>query len=169
MATVLCLLKFPINGMFLRFERCLRALGFVKHPRVWSIRTKSIHYYRMSKGTLCSCMVSIFVKLRKCRGKGREQTGSLKKILGPLLCFSNWRVFVFSHVYPGNQVLPPGASLGNGLTPEAARDLGLPAGIAVAASLIDAHAGGLGNLLLCVRDQCCVHLTHSFPKIKGWW
>nr|KAF6505144.1 FGGY carbohydrate kinase domain containing [Rousettus aegyptiacus] len=43
----------------------------------------------------------------------------------------------------GNQVLPPGASLGNGLTPEAAKDLGLPAGIAVAASLIDAHAGGL--------------------------
>nr|XP_028688998.1 FGGY carbohydrate kinase domain-containing protein isoform X2 [Macaca mulatta] len=44
----------------------------------------------------------------------------------------------------GNQVLPPGASLGNGLTPEAARDLGLLPGIAVAASLIDAHAGGLG-------------------------
>eukprot|EP00070_Physeter_catodon_P037093 XP_028343987.1 FGGY carbohydrate kinase domain-containing protein [Physeter catodon] len=43
----------------------------------------------------------------------------------------------------GNQVLPPGTSLGNGLTPEAAKDLGLPAGIAVAASLIDAHAGGL--------------------------
>ncbi|XP_025219732.1 FGGY carbohydrate kinase domain-containing protein isoform X1 [Theropithecus gelada] len=44
----------------------------------------------------------------------------------------------------GNQVLPPGVSLGNGLTPEAARDLGLLPGIAVAASLIDAHAGGLG-------------------------
>lgn len=45
-------------------------------------------------------------------------------------------------------MLPPGASLGSGLTPKAAKDLGLPAGIAVAASLIDAHAGGLGNLLL---------------------
>ncbi|XP_063092674.1 FGGY carbohydrate kinase domain-containing protein isoform X6 [Cavia porcellus] len=44
----------------------------------------------------------------------------------------------------GNQVLPPGASLGSGLTPEAAKELGLPVGIAVAASLIDAHAGGLG-------------------------
>ncbi|KAM5265707.1 FGGY carbohydrate kinase domain-containing protein isoform 8-T10 [Hipposideros larvatus] len=53
----------------------------------------------------------------------------------------------------GNQVLPPGASLGNGLTPEAARDLGLPAGIAVAASLIDAHAGGLGVIGADVRGR----------------
>lgn len=44
----------------------------------------------------------------------------------------------------GNLVLPPGSSLGMGLIPEAARELGLPSGIAVAASLIDAHAGGLG-------------------------
>ncbi|XP_040483166.1 FGGY carbohydrate kinase domain-containing protein isoform X5 [Ursus maritimus] len=51
----------------------------------------------------------------------------------------------------GNQMLPPGASLGNGLTPEAAKDLGLPAGIAVAASLIDAHAGGLGVIGADVR------------------
>ncbi|XP_016015396.1 FGGY carbohydrate kinase domain-containing protein isoform X3 [Rousettus aegyptiacus] len=53
----------------------------------------------------------------------------------------------------GNQVLPPGASLGNGLTPEAAKDLGLPAGIAVAASLIDAHAGGLGVIGADVRGH----------------
>lgn len=52
-------------------------------------------------------------------------------------------------------MLPPGAALGNGLTPDAAKDLGLPAGIAVAASLIDAHAGGLGNLLLHVHSQLC--------------
>ncbi|XP_069644704.1 FGGY carbohydrate kinase domain-containing protein isoform X3 [Haliaeetus albicilla] len=44
----------------------------------------------------------------------------------------------------GNHVLSPGESVGKGLTPEAAKDLGLPEGIAVAASLIDAHAGGLG-------------------------
>ncbi|XP_053511557.1 FGGY carbohydrate kinase domain-containing protein isoform X7 [Artibeus jamaicensis] len=53
----------------------------------------------------------------------------------------------------GNQVLPPGAPLGNGLTPEAAKDLGLPAGIAVAASLIDAHAGGLGVIGTDVRGH----------------
>ncbi|XP_054021637.1 FGGY carbohydrate kinase domain-containing protein isoform X4 [Dryobates pubescens] len=44
----------------------------------------------------------------------------------------------------GNHVLSPGEPVGKGLMPEAAKDLGLPEGIAVAASLIDAHAGGLG-------------------------
>ncbi|XP_060629581.2 FGGY carbohydrate kinase domain-containing protein isoform X3 [Anolis sagrei] len=46
----------------------------------------------------------------------------------------------------GNEVLTPGAPVGNGLTAEAARDLGLSKGIAVAASLIDAHAGGIGMI-----------------------
>ncbi|XP_052032738.1 FGGY carbohydrate kinase domain-containing protein isoform X4 [Apodemus sylvaticus] len=53
----------------------------------------------------------------------------------------------------GNLVLPPGASLGTGLLPEAARELGLPSGIAVAASLIDAHAGGLGVIGADVRGH----------------
>lgn len=51
----------------------------------------------------------------------------------------------FSCVCSGNHVLSPGESVGKGLTPEAAKDLGLPEGTAVAASLIDAHAGGLGT------------------------
>lgn len=55
-------------------------------------------------------------------------------------------MFGFSCVCPGNHVLSPGEPVGKGLTPEAAKDLGLPEGIAVAASLIDAHAGGLGTL-----------------------
>jgi ribulose kinase len=58
-------------------------------------------------------------------------------------------------------VLPPGASLGSGLTPEAAKDLGLPTGIAVAASLIDAHAGGLGNFFSHAHDQLCVKIECS--------
>ncbi|XP_011238947.1 FGGY carbohydrate kinase domain-containing protein isoform X19 [Mus musculus] len=53
----------------------------------------------------------------------------------------------------GNLVLLPGAALGIGLTPEAARELGLPSGIAVAASLIDAHAGGLGVIGADVRGH----------------
>ncbi|WP_419900415.1 FGGY-family carbohydrate kinase [Roseomonas sp. USHLN139] len=43
----------------------------------------------------------------------------------------------------GTTILPPGAPVGR-LRPEAAAELGLPAGIPVGASAIDAHAGGLG-------------------------
>jgi D-ribulokinase len=46
----------------------------------------------------------------------------------------------------GRSVVEPGTSLGAGLTPDAARDLGLRPGTAVAAGLIDAHAGGLGTV-----------------------
>ncbi|XP_072676554.1 FGGY carbohydrate kinase domain-containing protein isoform X5 [Canis lupus baileyi] len=94
----------------------------------------------------------------------------------------------------GNQVLPPGASLGNGLTPEAAKDLGLPAGIAVAAPLIDAHAGGLGVIgadvrghglacegqpvtsrlaIICGTSSCHMGIDHmvqghaAFPELKA--
>ena len=45
---------------------------------------------------------------------------------------------------PGSVACPPGSPLGDGLTEEAAADLGLLPGTAVGASLIDAHAGGLG-------------------------
>ncbi|XP_070774632.1 FGGY carbohydrate kinase domain-containing protein isoform X1 [Enoplosus armatus] len=44
----------------------------------------------------------------------------------------------------GSVTCPPGSPLGDGLTREAAADLGLDPGTAVGASLIDAHAGGLG-------------------------
>ncbi|GAA6222480.1 FGGY carbohydrate kinase domain-containing protein isoform X1 [Lates japonicus] len=44
----------------------------------------------------------------------------------------------------GSVTCSPGSPLGGGLTQEAAVDLGLVPGTAVGASLIDAHAGGLG-------------------------
>lgn len=44
----------------------------------------------------------------------------------------------------GSLTCSPGSPLGDGLTQEAAADLGLDPGTAVGASLIDAHAGGLG-------------------------
>jgi len=46
----------------------------------------------------------------------------------------------------GTEIVEPGTALGDGLTPEAARDLGLIPGIPVGASLIDAHAGGVGTI-----------------------
>ncbi|XP_075037859.1 FGGY carbohydrate kinase domain-containing protein isoform X3 [Mixophyes fleayi] len=89
----------------------------------------------------------------------------------------------------GNQVVSPGSSVGNNLTSEAARDLGLPQGIAVAASLIDAHAGGLGvigadvsgyNLpcenqpitsrlaLICGTSSCHMAIDHVVQSHDGF-
>ena len=46
----------------------------------------------------------------------------------------------------GTEMVAPGTPLGAGLTARAADDLGLAAGTAVAAGLIDAHAGGIGTV-----------------------
>lgn len=51
----------------------------------------------------------------------------------------------------GSVTCSPGSPLGDGLTREAAADLGLDPGTAVGASLIDAHAGGLGVIGADVR------------------
>jgi D-ribulokinase len=46
----------------------------------------------------------------------------------------------------GKQIVAPGTPLGVGLTASAAQDLGLLQGTPVGASLIDAHAGGVGTI-----------------------
>lgn len=46
----------------------------------------------------------------------------------------------------GTDIVPPGTALADGLTDDAAEQLGLLAGTAVAAGLIDAHAGGVGSV-----------------------
>jgi D-ribulokinase len=46
----------------------------------------------------------------------------------------------------GTEMVPPGTPLDGGLNAQAAHDLGLVAGTAVAAGLIDAHAGGIGTV-----------------------
>ncbi len=46
----------------------------------------------------------------------------------------------------GSRIAAPGTVLAQGLTGAAAAELGLPAGIAVGASLIDAHAGAIGTI-----------------------
>lgn len=46
----------------------------------------------------------------------------------------------------GERVVDPGTPLGNGLTAQAAQELGLRAGTPVATGAIDAHAGGIGTV-----------------------
>ncbi|UPJ46516.1 FGGY-family carbohydrate kinase [Bradyrhizobium sp. 200] len=46
----------------------------------------------------------------------------------------------------GTEIVAPGTPLGGGLTKSAARDFGLLEGTPVGASLIDAHAGGVGTI-----------------------
>lgn len=46
----------------------------------------------------------------------------------------------------GTEIVAPGTTLGDGLTREAADELGLTAGTPVGAGLIDAHAGGVGSV-----------------------
>jgi FGGY-family pentulose kinase len=53
----------------------------------------------------------------------------------------------------GTIVRPMGEPVGDGLTAEAANELGLAPGTAVAVSIIDAHAGGLGVLGASLDEQ----------------
>ncbi|XP_077784815.1 FGGY carbohydrate kinase domain-containing protein isoform X4 [Podarcis muralis] len=90
----------------------------------------------------------------------------------------------------GNEVLTPGAPVGNGLTSEAAEALGLAKGTAVGASLIDAHAGGIGMIgarvqghnlpcenqpitsravVICGTSSCHMAISKSPVFVPGVW
>lgn len=53
----------------------------------------------------------------------------------------------------GTRIVEPGTPLGQGLTAEAAELLGLDPGTAVAAGMIDAHAGGIGTVGIGGRPE----------------
>ncbi|QJP70033.1 FGGY-family carbohydrate kinase [Burkholderia glumae] len=56
----------------------------------------------------------------------------------------------------GRRVVEPGTALGQGLTAQAAAELGLAPGTPVAAGLIDAHAGGLGTVGADGAPEACL-------------
>lgn len=60
----------------------------------------------------------------------------------------------------GTNIVEPGTKLGQGLTDQAAADLGLVTGTPVAAGLIDAHAGGIGSV--GVEGNPATHLAYVF-------
>lgn len=85
----------------------------------------------------------------------------------------------------GQKIVPPGTALGNGLTSQAAIELGLLEGTPVAAGLIDAHAGAVGSVgslsaegqampsdvMSYVFGTSACTLTSSFTptKVDGVW
>lgn len=56
----------------------------------------------------------------------------------------------------GERAVEPGTRLGNGLTAQAAEELGLVAGTPVAAGAIDAHAGGIGTVGADGKPESCL-------------
>lgn len=96
------------------------------------------------------------------------------------------------HAKIGRSVAFPGHPLGSGLTPAAAKELGLVPGIPVGTSLIDAHAGGVGLMegvavsdseakesdkeaichrmaLVCGTSTCHMAVSRSKLFIPGVW
>jgi D-ribulokinase len=80
----------------------------------------------------------------------------------------------------GQSVVAPGTALGAGLSADAAAMLGLPAGLPVAAGLIDAHAGGIGtvgaigevveNLAYVFGTSSCTMTSTADPVfVPGVW
>ncbi|TMJ24022.1 MAG: FGGY-family carbohydrate kinase [Alphaproteobacteria bacterium] len=86
----------------------------------------------------------------------------------------------------GTEIVAPGTPLATGLTKSAARDFGLLEGTPVGASLIDAHAGGVGTiggreksagpvdvcgrLAYIMGTSACIMATTSEPRfVPGVW
>jgi D-ribulokinase len=67
----------------------------------------------------------------------------------------------------GTEIVVPGTPLGRGLTGSAAFELGLREGIPVAASLIDAHAGGVGTIGGRVAGDQGVDVCDRLAYIMG--
>ena len=112
-------------------------------------------------------------------------TGSLARSMCTLACKWNylaheqrWSGDYFEHVglgdlaadeYAkiGSEIVAPGTPLGTGLTKSVARDLGLLEGTPVGASLIDAHAGGVGTIGGHARSEEAVDVCHRLAYIMG--
>jgi D-ribulokinase len=80
----------------------------------------------------------------------------------------------------GQNVVDPGTPLGNGLTANAAAELGLRAGTPVATGVIDAHAGGIGTVgadgepesclaYVFGTSSCTMTTTRSPVFVPGVW
>ena len=90
-------------------------------------------------GSTARSMCTLTCKWTYLAHEGRWSDSYLTRIgLGELASCGHARI--------GSEILAPGTAIGRGLTSEAGAELGLLAGTPVGASLIDAHAGGIGTV-----------------------
>lgn len=85
----------------------------------------------------------------------------------------------------GSVILPPGTTIGTGLTELAAKELGLPVNLPVGASIIDAHAGAVALLgcsgvgiddnviskmgIICGTSSCHMSVFDTPVWANGFW
>ncbi|HEV7258807.1 MAG TPA: FGGY-family carbohydrate kinase [Bosea sp. (in: a-proteobacteria)] len=92
-----------------------------------------------ASGSLARSTCTVTCKWTYLAHEGRWDADYFRKIgLGDLADRDFTRI--------GIEIVPGGTALGQGLTEQAAAELGLNPGTAVAAGLIDAHAGGVGSV-----------------------
>jgi D-ribulokinase len=92
-----------------------------------------------STGSLARSVCTVTCKWTYLAHENRWDEGYFRKIGLGVLADEGFRRI-------GTDIVPAGTALGNGLTAQAAADLGLLPGTPVGAGLIDAHAGGLGTV-----------------------
>jgi len=133
-----------------------------------------------------------------------RSTGSLTRSVCTLVCKwtylaheNSWRPDYFQSIGLGDladdgfirigtDIVAPGTRIGNGLTAQAAQELGLNAGTHVAAAMIDAHAGALATIgglhpsgrqldpknqlaLIMGTSACCMSVSSEPVFVPGLW
>lgn len=131
--------------------------------------------------SLCSTVCKwTYLGHRGPDGKGWDASYFRKIGLGELIQQPTDRI--------GNRIRQMGEPLGQGLTAQSAKDLGLMPGTPVGVSIIDAHAGGIGMLgaklgsrktsaadlsrrlaLICGTSSCHMAVSPELRFIKGIW
>jgi D-ribulokinase len=111
-------------------------------------------------GSVARSMCTLTCKWNFLAHEGRWSRRYLERVgLGDLASGDYARI--------GKEIAAPGTALGAGLSKSAAHDLGLPEATPVGASLIDAHAGGIGTIGGRTKSGESVDVCNRLAYIMG--
>ncbi len=140
-----------VGGRFSPEMQVPKLMWLHRHlPEVWA---RAGHFLDLpdfltwrATGVASRSLCSLACKWGYLAHEGRWDTGLLRAVgLGGLEEEGFARI--------GRAALPLGVPVGQGLSAAAAAELGLPEGLPVSSSIIDAHAGGLGCLGMALDGQ----------------